>query len=261
MPFYVGGTAGMRNRGDYVAGTTYFPNDMVQYQGSTYLATATTTGNLPTNTSFWGVFASGQSAGDPIVYTSGYYFSRKTSAAIPATGGNATPAFYPGSRVYFVPCYLFKAVSITTIGVVTSNSTAPTAGCVIRLGYYTMNATTGAPDALVSDFGTISPTAVATYSYVSVSTTLPKGWIWFALAFNNVDYGGLQGVAQTSAPYPVLGWPSNVTPANLNGGITPTPHYVNTANTTAAPLAATAGATVSVPSASTPTFDVFFRAA
>lgn len=61
--FYVGGAVGARNLGTYAAGTTYFPNDIVQYLGSSYIATVTTTGNLPTNTSFWGVLAAGALAG------------------------------------------------------------------------------------------------------------------------------------------------------------------------------------------------------
>lgn len=58
MSFYVGGAAGMRNRGTYAAGTQYFANDLVQYNGSSYIATATTLGNDPTNTSYWGALAS-----------------------------------------------------------------------------------------------------------------------------------------------------------------------------------------------------------
>ena len=63
MPFYVGGAAGMRNMGTYAAGTTYFPNDIVLYSGSSYIAKLTTTGVLPTNTTNWGVLASKGDAG------------------------------------------------------------------------------------------------------------------------------------------------------------------------------------------------------
>ncbi len=57
--FYVGGVAGMRHLGAWLAGTTYFPNDVVSYSGSSYVASATTTGNLPTSTAFWQVLAAG----------------------------------------------------------------------------------------------------------------------------------------------------------------------------------------------------------
>lgn len=51
--FYVGAAIGMRQQGVYAAGTTYFPNDLVQYLGTIYMATSVTTGNTPTNTSYW----------------------------------------------------------------------------------------------------------------------------------------------------------------------------------------------------------------
>lgn len=60
---YVGGAVGMRNLGTYSAATAYFPNDLVQYTGSTYIAVANTTGNLPTNTTYWSVLAGGSAAG------------------------------------------------------------------------------------------------------------------------------------------------------------------------------------------------------
>lgn len=59
---YVGGAVGMRNRGTYSAATTYYPNDIVQYGTSTYVATATITGVVPTNTTYWGVLAAGAPA-------------------------------------------------------------------------------------------------------------------------------------------------------------------------------------------------------
>lgn len=43
--------------GAYVAGTTYAINDSVSYGGSSYIAIAETTGNLPTNTTYWQVLA------------------------------------------------------------------------------------------------------------------------------------------------------------------------------------------------------------
>src|SRR5574343_592127 len=43
-------------QGDYDAGTTYKVNDMVYYSGGAYICTAESTGNLPTDTSYWDVF-------------------------------------------------------------------------------------------------------------------------------------------------------------------------------------------------------------
>lgn len=43
--------------GEYNGATEYFENDAVSYGGSSYLCTATTTGNLPTNVTYWTVIA------------------------------------------------------------------------------------------------------------------------------------------------------------------------------------------------------------
>jgi hypothetical protein len=45
-------------RAAYASGTTYLVRDIVSYNGNTYIAKSTTTGNLPTNTTFWDIFAS-----------------------------------------------------------------------------------------------------------------------------------------------------------------------------------------------------------
>lgn len=49
---------GLNPEGAYNAGTTYTVGDSVSYNGSSYIALTTTTGNLPTNTAFWQVLAS-----------------------------------------------------------------------------------------------------------------------------------------------------------------------------------------------------------
>ena len=47
------GKVGMYLRGEYNANTTYAKLDVVTYQGESYSAKAETTGNLPTNTTYW----------------------------------------------------------------------------------------------------------------------------------------------------------------------------------------------------------------
>lgn len=61
--FYVGGAVQMRNRGVYAGGTTYFAYDFVSHEGSTYIATTTTTGNMPPNAAYWAVLAAGTLTG------------------------------------------------------------------------------------------------------------------------------------------------------------------------------------------------------
>lgn len=49
-------------RGEYDATTSYSPLDLVSYNGSSYIAKQNTTGNLPTNTTYWQLSAYGGSA-------------------------------------------------------------------------------------------------------------------------------------------------------------------------------------------------------
>lgn len=49
-------------RGDYDSNTTYEMLDIVSYNGSSYIAKGTTTGNLPTNTTYWQLSAYGGQA-------------------------------------------------------------------------------------------------------------------------------------------------------------------------------------------------------
>lgn len=51
-------------RGAYDNGTMYAINDAVEYQGSSYIATAPTIGNLPTDTDFWDLMAAKGDQGD-----------------------------------------------------------------------------------------------------------------------------------------------------------------------------------------------------
>jgi hypothetical protein len=63
----------------YAAGTTYAPNDVVSYNGSTYICILASTGNLPTNATYWALMAQkgadGAGSGDvvaPATNTNGY---------------------------------------------------------------------------------------------------------------------------------------------------------------------------------------------
>ena len=47
------------HKGDYASGTAYVLNDVVYYNGSAYIAKQSTTGNVPTNTTYWSTFAAG----------------------------------------------------------------------------------------------------------------------------------------------------------------------------------------------------------
>ena len=68
-------------KGAYDANTTYNLLDMVFYQGSTYVAKQTTTGNLPTNTTYWQILAQGTQSAQ---VAGNYYGTCDTAAATAA---------------------------------------------------------------------------------------------------------------------------------------------------------------------------------
>jgi hypothetical protein len=55
------GSLSFTHKGDYASGTTYAKNDVVYYStnGNAYIAKQATTGNAPTSTAHWDVFAAG----------------------------------------------------------------------------------------------------------------------------------------------------------------------------------------------------------
>ena len=50
-------------RGNYASGTAYVINDAVFYSGSSYICKLASTGNLPTNTTYWDLMAQQGAAG------------------------------------------------------------------------------------------------------------------------------------------------------------------------------------------------------
>lgn len=58
------GPAGLTYEGAYDGGTTYAPTDWVTYNGSSYVCILASTGNLPTNVTYWAVLASKGDKGD-----------------------------------------------------------------------------------------------------------------------------------------------------------------------------------------------------
>lgn len=58
-------TGGLNPTGAYSGGTGYSKGDSVSYNGSSYVAIQSTTGNLPTNTTYWQLIAEEGSQGNP----------------------------------------------------------------------------------------------------------------------------------------------------------------------------------------------------
>ena len=70
------GNLAFTHKGDYASGTAYVKNDVVYYStnGNAYIAKQNTTGNAPTNATYWNQFAQGSggiwNAGFCLLYTS-----------------------------------------------------------------------------------------------------------------------------------------------------------------------------------------------
>lgn len=104
-------------QGAYNSSTAYAIDDIVSYNGSSYVCILASTGNLPTNTTYWNVMAqggtditsiSGLAQGDILYYngtdwvrlgagTSGQFLKTQGTGANPVwanAGGTNTPMFY-----------------------------------------------------------------------------------------------------------------------------------------------------------------------
>ncbi|QDC00340.1 hypothetical protein [Mesorhizobium sp. 8] len=57
LDFGIPAGEGFYFRGAYAGGTAYVKDDVVTYNGSSYIALQATTGNLPTNATYWGLLA------------------------------------------------------------------------------------------------------------------------------------------------------------------------------------------------------------
>ena len=80
------------HKGDYAGGTAYVANDVVYYNGSAYIAKTSTTGNLPTSTAHWNVFATGSGG----IWNAGLSLGSANQSLRVNSGGNALE-FYTAS--------------------------------------------------------------------------------------------------------------------------------------------------------------------
>lgn len=119
VPYYITGTvgpAGVNQRGNYSAGTAYEIRDIVQYEGSTWIAKVETTGNAPptlptTENTQWLLFARSGTAGvvDRGAYSGSETYEANdivldngsTWIALQPTTGNAPPVLPTESNAYW----------------------------------------------------------------------------------------------------------------------------------------------------------------
>lgn len=109
------GAVGVRWRGNYSPGATYFPNDLVTYLGSTYMASSLSTANVPTNGTFWEPLAVGYTTGVDAAAiqatkseSNAYGLAGRSTSTSPATlttDGAATVDTGSGANVIMLPQY------------------------------------------------------------------------------------------------------------------------------------------------------------
>jgi hypothetical protein len=81
-------------RGTYSASTTYTFNDVVYYNGTSYIALTTSTGQTPAAGTYWGLLAPSGAAGvSPVVSATAASLAAGASPTVTTTGTTAAPVF------------------------------------------------------------------------------------------------------------------------------------------------------------------------
>jgi hypothetical protein len=75
------GYASLTFQGAYAGGTTYYPNDVVTYLSQTYICILQSTGNLPTNATYWSLLAAKGTDGEVTLSTSQTLTNKTISAS------------------------------------------------------------------------------------------------------------------------------------------------------------------------------------
>ena len=121
-------------RGTYAGGTAYTPKDAVVYNNASYICIANTTGNLPTDTSYWNVMAAkgvdGTDVGTTlttqgdVLYRDGSGLQRLAAGTngqyLKTQGSGANPTWADVS----VGAYSFKQLYLTNLSQETHTGTA-----------------------------------------------------------------------------------------------------------------------------------------
>jgi hypothetical protein len=174
-------------QGAYVGGNTYYANDVVTYNGSTYVAITSSTNMPPTSTDNWALILS----------------NTITVSQITATGTPSSSTFLRGDGAW-----------ATVVGGVTSvfgRSGAVTA----QSGDYSVGQVTGAaPLASPSFSGTVTfPDSTTWASGVSYGTN-----VGLAITENNSSGTGLYFIGEAEFPSNPLRWMATVTKSTDSSG-------------------------------------------
>ena len=81
------------HKGDYSSSTAYVLNDVVYYNGSAYIAKQSTTGNVPTNATYWNTF----SAGSGGIWNSGLSLGTANQVVAVNSGASALEFYTPSA--------------------------------------------------------------------------------------------------------------------------------------------------------------------
>lgn len=112
------------------------------------------------------------------------------------------------NTTYYIPFVVPKTFTADRLTIRTATSFSGTA--TVRMGIYNNNATTGLPDTVLLDAGTVSATAASTDYSITISQSLTPGIYWIA--------GNCQSAATTNT-YIGFNGSSNVTGTILDLGL------------------------------------------
>lgn len=131
----------------------------------------------------------------------------KTASGTAATASTITAVL---NRTEYAPVYLPTA-SFDRISIATASGFSGTAS--VRLGLYSISATTGKPSTVLFDAGTVSCTAASTTYEITISQSITAGWYYLAC--------NMQSAATTSS---FVSFGSGI----INGVIAGSTNFTNT---------------------------------
>jgi len=194
------------HRGDYASGTAYVKNDVVYYatNGNAYIAKQATTGNAPTNGTYWSQFAAGSGG----IWNAGLSLGSGSQQLRVNSSGNALEFFTPtvaAQNVDIVNYTAFDGTGVNTHSVTTNWATNNYWKMEIFCQYQ-MNANQGSKFRLRNASGDITS---ATYSHVGYYTHCTESHNNDSLALHRDANGGLDAAAMN-------GWGFNSARMNPN---------------------------------------------
>jgi hypothetical protein len=175
----------LQNVAPYSATTTYAVNDQVTYSGSLYKAKSTTTGNLPTNTTYWTLIGNYTSLGDAVA---------AHTTQITTLGSNLGTEIDARTTLY-------NQVNNATTGL-------PATYSALTNNYYTKSETSGAISSQLTNY--VTNTTLANYT----STSLLQDGYYSKTGTENAITSRLTNYVSTTALNTALG--SYTTTANLS---------------------------------------------